>query len=119
MRIDKIKQVRRARRKAGIRKRIFGTPEKPRLTVYRSLQHVYAQVVDDLAGRTLAAANSRQTAAVSGDGKTATAQSVGRAIAQSALAAGVTQVSFDRNGYRYHGRIKAMADAAREAGLRF
>jgi len=107
---------RRLRRKRGIRKRLFGTPEKPRLSVFRSQKHLYAQVIDDVAGRTLAAASTQhvdQAATVEG------ANEVGRLVAEKAKTAGVEQVAFDRSGYRYHGRIKALADAAREAGLKF
>ena len=107
------KTIRRNRRKAGIRKRISGTPERPRLTVYRSLNHIYVQVIDDLDGKTLASASS-----VKGKGgNIEAAKAVGKQIAEKAKGAGITQVSFDRNGFRYHGRIKALADAAREGGL--
>jgi large subunit ribosomal protein L18 len=113
-----IKQRRRQRRKTGIRKGVFGTPERPRLTVYRSLKHVYAQIVDDLAGRTLAAASSPAAHIAKGGNKTAAAE-VGKLLAQKAKDAGITQVAFDRNGFKYHGRVKALADAARQAGLKF
>lgn len=112
----KVKQQRHDRRKIGIRKRIVGTPERPRLSVYRSLQHMYAQVIDDLNGKTLAAA-STQTEKGGSSGNVEAAKAVGKAIAEKAKAAGVNQVAFDRNGFRYHGRVKAVADAAREAGL--
>lgn len=114
-----IKQVRRERRKTGIRKRVFGTPERPRLTVYRSLKHIYAQLVDDLAGRTLASASSASLKAGAAKGKKDVAVQVGKALGESAKAVGVVKVTFDRNGFRYHGRVKALADAAREAGLQF
>ena len=111
---------RRARRKRGLRKRIFGTAERPRLTVYRSLKHVYAQVIDDVRGHTLASASTLDATGADGTtGNTAAASVVGKALAERALKAGVTQVQFDRNGLRYHGRIKALADAAREGGLKF
>jgi large subunit ribosomal protein L18 len=113
-----VKQVRRTRRKAGIRKGVFGTPERPRLTVYRSLKHIYAQVIDDLSGRTLASANTVQ-AKVAKAGNKAAASEVGKLLAQKAKAAGVQQVAFDRNGFRFHGRIKSLAEAARKEGLRF
>lgn len=113
-----IKTVRRTRRKAGIRKRIFGTAEKPRLTVYRSSKHMYAQVIDDMAGTTLASASTVQAKAEKG-GNIDAAKQVGAAIAEKAKAAGVAEVAFDRNGFRYHGRVKALADAAREGGLKF
>jgi len=119
---NKAKAVRLKRRKFGIRKRLTGTPERPRLTVFRSSKHIYAQVIDDYAGRTLVAASSLIDE-VKGDLKhganVAAAKRVGTAIAEKAKAAGVTQVSFDRAGNRYHGRIKALADAARAGGLQF
>lgn len=122
MRQDKIKQVRRLRRKTGIRKRVFGTPERPRLSVYRSLNHIYAQIIDDLAGRTLASANSLEAkgegALERGSNKSA-ATKVGVILAERAKAAGVKAVAFDRNGFRFHGRVKALADAVREGGLEF
>lgn len=114
----KVKQVRRERRKTGIRKRIFGTPEKPRLTVFRSGKHIYAQVISDLDGKTLAAASTIDQKVEKGANVEA-AKTVGKAVAERAKAAGIQQVAFDRNGFRYHGRVKALADAAREAGLKF
>lgn len=116
MKTRTIKQVRRQRRKVGIRKRIFGTASRPRLTVYRSLNHMYAQVIDDLTGKTLVSASSLGLGSIDGD-KKAIAARVGEAIAQKAKGAGISSVSFDRNGFRYHGRIRCLADAAREAGL--
>ena len=118
MKATKIKQIRRRRRKQGIRKRVVGLPQCPRLTVYRSLHHIYAQVIDDLAGRTLAAASSVKDVS-SGGGNKSGASAVGKAIAKKAKDAGVERVALDRNGFRYHGRIKALADAAREMGLKF
>jgi len=118
MQRDKIKQIRRARRKVRVRKSVMGTPERPRLTVFRSAKHMYAQVVDDLAGKTLAAASTAQAKLPAG-GNIEAAKKVGELVAERAKAAGVNQVAFDRNGFRYHGRIKALADAAREAGLTF
>src|ERR1700691_5979732 len=116
------KAVRLKRRKFGIRKRLTGTPERPRLSVFRSSKHIYAQEIDDHAGRRVVAASSLLED-VKGDLKhganVAAAKRVGKAIAERAKAAGVTQVSFDRAGNRYHGRIKALADAAREGGLKF
>jgi large subunit ribosomal protein L18 len=112
----------REKRKARIRKKITGTAERPRLTVYRSLNHVYAQVVDDVAGRTIAFAGTTSKAlrdAVKEDDKTAAAKKVGAAIAKAAIDKGVTHVVFDRNGFDYHGRVAAVAEAAREAGLKF
>ncbi len=113
-----ITHVRRTRRKIGLRKRIFGTPERPRLTVFRSSKHLYAQIVDDLAGRTLASASTIDQKVEKG-ADTQAATTVGKALAEKAKAAGVTAVSFDRNGFKYHGRVKALADAAREGGLQF
>ena len=110
--------LRRERRKRGMRKRIFGTPERPRLSIYRSLKYVYAQVIDDVAGRTLAAASSHDPD-FKGDSTSdcKAAKIVGSLLAQRAVKAGIKRVQFDRNGLRYQGRVKAMADAAREAGL--
>ena len=112
-----IKRRRWLRRKAGIRKRVMGTSQQPRMTVYRSLRHIYAQIIDDLAGQTLVAANSVQGRLEGGD--TTTAASVGKLLAEKAQAAGISKVAFDRNGFKYHGRVKALADAAREGGLQF
>lgn len=117
---QKLKQVRRSRRRTGIRKRVQGTPDRPRLCVYRSLNHIYAQVVDDLAGRTLASASTRdKSVSLDKTGNAAAAEAVGTLIAERAKAAGVTQVAFDRGGFRFHGRIRALADAARKGGLEF
>ncbi len=105
-----------------VRTRLAGTPERPRLCVYRSLNHIYAQVIDDRTGRTLAAASSldKETRKqMKGGGNVAAAKIIGKAIAERALAAGIAQVAFDRGGYKYHGRIQALAEAAREAGLKF
>ncbi len=112
------RSARRNRRKKGIRKRVIGTPERPRLSVYRSLNQFYAQVVDDLSGKTLVAASSVGAKLENGGNKDA-ATAVGKDLAEKAKAAGVKQVAFDRNGFQYHGRVKAFADAAREAGLKF
>jgi large subunit ribosomal protein L18 len=104
-----------------IRKKLSGTSERPRLNVYRSLNHIYVQVIDDLNGVTLVSASSaegRKEGRRSG-GNLAAAKSVGKTIAERAKAKGVSKVVFDRGGYIYHGRVKAMADAAREAGLQF
>ena len=104
-----------------IRKKIQGTAERPRLNVYRSLNHIYVQVIDDLKGVTLAAASTaegKKSDRTTG-GNVASAKSVGKSIAERAQQKGITQVVFDRGGYLYHGRIKALADAAREAGLKF
>ncbi len=116
----KSKTVRRSRRKAGIRKRVLGVSSRPRLTVFRSLKHIYAQVIDDLAGRTLAAASTAQAkAGGSAGGNCAAAAGVGKTLADRAKKAGIAEVVFDRNGYAYHGRIKALAEAARKGGLKF
>ena len=118
--VDKTKRL--TRRKNSIRRTLMGTAERPRLTVFPSVKHVYAQVIDDMAGRTLASAGTvGKTSVVDGDktGDVAAAAAVGKAIAEKAKAAGITKVMFDRNGRRYHGRVKALADAAREAGLSF
>lgn len=114
----KNKIQRRGRRKAGIRKRVMGTPDCPRLSVFRSAKHIYAQVIDDLGGKTLVAASS-VTEKVAAGGNVAAAEVVGKTLAEKAKAAGISAVQFDRNGYRYHGRVKALADSAREAGLQF
>jgi large subunit ribosomal protein L18 len=110
----------RVRRHARVRKDVSGTPGRPRLAVYRSLTHIYAQVIDDEAGKTLAASSDveMELRATSGN-KTERAKAVGAAVAKKAQAAGVTQVVFDRGGNRYHGRVKALAEAAREGGLQF
>ena len=105
-----------------VRTRVTGTPERPRLNVYRSVGHIYAQVIDDRSGRTLLSASSvdKETKkGLKGGGNIASAKAVGKIIADRAKAAGVTKVVFDRGGYKYHGRVKALADAAREAGLQF
>ena len=114
----KQKQTARHRRHQRVRKRVRGTPERPRLAVHRSNRHITAQVIDDVAGRTLAAASTVEPALRSGaTGNAAAAAAVGRLVAERARAAGVTQVVFDRGGFLYHGRVAAVADAAREAGL--
>ncbi len=112
----------RERRHRRVRARISGTSERPRLSVFRSLQHIYAQVIDDTAGHTVASASTvdKEVEAACQDlTKAEAAKLVGRVVAQRALANGVTKVVFDRGGYQYHGRVKALADAAREAGLEF
>lgn len=119
---NKAKAVRLQRRKWSIRKTLVGTPERPRLSVFRSDKHISAQIIDDYAGKTLAAASSQQKDVLASSdekGKVNIAKAVGKAIAERAKAAGITLVAFDRNGRRYHGRIKALADAAREGGLKF
>ena len=110
----------RQKRHERIRLRLSGSPERPRLVVFRSLNHIYAQVIDDTAGKTLVAASSlEKELRAANQPKTDEAKSVGRLIAQRAKSAGIEQVVFDRAGFRYHGRIKSLADAAREAGLEF
>lgn len=113
----------RLRRKRRVRKRVRGTPERPRLCIFRSAKHIYAQVIDDVAGRTLAAASSvskEQAEALGGRGGNRQAASVvGQAVAERALAQGVKKIVFDRNGFLYHGRVKALAEGARQAGLEF
>ena len=108
----------RQRIHARIRVKISGTTERPRLNVYRSLNHLYAQVIDDSKGQTVASA-STMSLKVETSGNVAAAKEVGKAVAELAVKAGVKKVVFDRGGYLYHGRIKALADAAREAGLEF
>ena len=121
----KTKEDRRDRIKFRIRKRVQGTPERPRLTVFRSVAHIYVQVVDDMKGTTIAAASTVEPSPKSAlpkearGGNVAGAKAIGKAIAERLLEKGVKQVVFDRNGFLYHGRIKAVADAAREAGLEF
>jgi large subunit ribosomal protein L18 len=112
----------RRRVHARVRTRVIGTPERPRLCVYRSLEHIYAQVIDDSNRRTLVSASSLDKEVkknLKGGGNVASAKAVGKFIADRAKAAGVVSVVFDRGGYKYHGRVKALADAAREAGLQF
>lgn len=111
------KLQRRTKIKAGIRSRVFGTPERPRLSVFRSNKQIYAQVIDDVHGKTLAAASSKNlTDKMTNVEKSAL---VGKALAEKALQAGISAVVFDRNGYLYHGRVKSLADGAREGGLKF
>jgi large subunit ribosomal protein L18 len=115
------KNATRRRVHERIRKKVLGTAERPRLNVYRSLNHIYVQVVDDLEGKTLVAASSaegKKELRTSG-GNLAAAKNVGKTVAERAKAKGINKVVFDRGGYIYHGRVKALADAAREAGLRF
>lgn len=116
------KRLRRLRRHRRVRKRVFGTPERPRLNVFRSLKHIYAQIIDDERGHTLAAASTLDPEIrdkIKEMTKTEQAAVVGRTLAHRALAAGITAVVFDRGGYKYHGRVKALAEAAREGGLKF
>ena len=119
----KSKKDARIRRKYGVRKNVFGTPERPRLSVFRSNKHIYAQIIDDVAGLTLAAMSTKCKALSEGlgtkTGNKKAAQAVGAALAKQAIQVGIKCVKFDRDGFRYHGRVKALADAAREAGLVF
>ena len=102
-----------------IRRRLAGDAERPRLAVYRSLAHIYAQVIDDRSGRTIVSASSNDKGVSMNGGNVAGAKEIGRLVAERAKEKGITKVVFDRGGYLYHGRIKALADAAREAGLEF
>ena len=116
------REAHRRRVHARVRTRVIGTPERPRLCVYRSLEHIYAQVIDDSNRRTVVSASSLDKEVkknLKGGGNVASAKAVGKFIADRAKAAGVVSVVFDRGGYKYHGRVKALADAAREAGLQF
>ena len=118
-RTDKI--WRRQRSKYRIHKRLSGSPTRPRLVIYRSLNHIYAQVVDDEGGKTLAAASSRDKGFAAGNkgGNLSAAKAVGVEIAKRLSKSGLTEVVFDRGGYRYHGRVRVLAEAAREGGLKF
>jgi large subunit ribosomal protein L18 len=122
-RIRKIsKNEHRLRVHERVRQRVTGTTARPRLSVYRSLDHIYAQVIDDLTGKTLVSASSVDSGTkknLKGGGNIAAAKVIGKTVAERAKAAGVVKVVFDRGGYKYHGRVKALADAAREAGLQF
>jgi large subunit ribosomal protein L18 len=109
----------RVRRHSRVRKKVRGEAERPRLAVFRSNKHIVAQVIDDRAGRTLAAASSNEADLRSGSGNKTSAAKVGKLVAERAKAAGVTKVVFDRGGFLYHGRVAALADAAREEGLEF
>jgi large subunit ribosomal protein L18 len=116
------KDLHRQRVHERVRNRVEGTPERPRLAVFRSLGHIYAQVIDDRSGKTLVSASSidgESKKNLKGGGNIAAAKVIGKTVAERAKAAGVSKVVFDRGGYKYHGRVKALADAAREAGLQF
>jgi large subunit ribosomal protein L18 len=113
------KEERRAKIKRRIRKKVTGSTERPRLCVFRSNKEIYAQIIDDVKGVTLASASSLKKEEAHSGNKKDQAAVVGKLIAEKAMQAGVTAVIFDRNGYRYHGRVKELADAAREAGLNF
>src|SRR5947209_788969 len=119
---QKAKLKRQLRRRRHVRRKIVGTSERPRLSVFRSSKHIYAQLIDDLSGATLAAASSVAAdvrGAVPYGGNVKAAQAVGRRIAEVAKERSITKAAFDRGHYRYHGRVKALADAAREGGLQF
>ncbi|MGQ9525624.1 MAG: 50S ribosomal protein L18 [Armatimonadota bacterium] len=114
----------RIRRHRRVRKKVSGTPQRPRLCVFRSLRHIYAQVIDDVAGATLVSASTlepevRELLNGSGGGNVEAAKKVGAVVARRAVEKGITRVVFDRGGYKYHGRVKALAEAAREGGLEF
>ncbi len=119
--MGKTKEIGRKRRHVRIRRRVVGTTERPRLSVYRSLNQIYAQVIDDTKGVTFVAASSLDESfkSAKGKGNSAMAKEVGTLIAKRAVEKGIKQIVFDRSGYLYHGRIKALADGAREAGLEF
>lgn len=122
-----IRERARRRRQERVRKKVQGTPARPRLSVFKSAKHIYGQLIDDVGGHTLAAASSLslsfrarvQSIEKASGGNVSGAKIVGELIAEQAHAKGITQIVFDRNGFLYHGRIKALAEAAREAGLRF
>jgi len=107
----------RRKRHERLRLRITGSPGRPRLSIFRSAKYIYAQVIDDATGRTVAAASSREAGIAAGPGKVDAARAVGRAIAERAKAAGIGTVVLDRGGYRYHGRVRSLAEGAREGGL--
>ncbi|MFT5821319.1 MAG: large subunit ribosomal protein L18 [Crocinitomix sp.] len=117
MALDKV--AKRAKIKRRIRKNVFGTSEQPRLSVFRSNKQIYAQVIDDNQGITLASASSYKNKTAEGKSKSEVAAIVGKDVAAKAVKAGVSTVVFDRNGYQYHGRVKSLADGAREGGLKF
>lgn len=116
---DKDARKLRVVRHRRVRNKVIGTAERPRLCVFRSLKGIYAQVIDDGQGHTLAQASSSELGASNETTKTAASVAVGKLVAERAIAAGVSAVVFDRGGYRFHGRVKALADAAREGGLKF
>jgi len=121
MQIDRIKKA-RLRRKLRVRKGVVGTPERPRLSVFRSNRHIYAQIIDDIAGVTLASANTKSVSlrdSLKKTGNVNAAKAVGAEIAKQAMQVGIKAVRFDRSRFKYHGRVKALALAAREAGLIF
>ncbi len=112
----------RLKRKKRIRKKVLGTPERPRLSVFRSSKHIYAQVIDDTKGRTLASASTMEPEVREGgkfESKTAAANYIGKKVGERALEKGIESIVFDRGGFKYHGRVKAVSEGAREAGLHF
>ncbi|MBK6768659.1 MAG: 50S ribosomal protein L18 [Ardenticatenales bacterium] len=116
------RRISRLKRHNRVRRGLSGTPVRPRMAVFRSLKHIYAQIIDDTSGHTVASASSREAALagdLTGQPKREQAKVIGRVAAERAKALGIDAVVFDRGGYRYHGRIQALADAAREAGLKF
>ncbi len=115
----KHRHERRERRHRRVRQKVFGTPARPRLCVYKSLKHLHAQVIDDVAGRTLVAASTLEEALKLKSGTVQSAQVLGKVIAERALSNGIRTVVFDRSGYAYHGVVKAFAEASRKAGLQF
>lgn len=122
MKAQNQKNAARIKRQISVRKRVKGTPQRPRLNVFKSAKHIYAQIIDDTTGKTLAAASTLLADVNTGlsyTGNTEAAQKVGEAIAKKALEQNIIAVVFDRNGFLYHGRIKALADSARENGLSF
>ena len=122
MKAAQLKNIRRKRRKRIIRKKVFGTAERPRLTVFRSLQNTYAQISNDETGTTICEASTRnkeRRGSIKNSGNVGGAAAVGKALAERARAKKVDAVCLDRNGYRYHGRVKALADAVSEGGLKF
>jgi large subunit ribosomal protein L18 len=119
---QKAKRKRQLRRRMHVRSKIVGTAERPRLTVFRSAKHIYAQLIDDLKGVTLAAASSNSPATrteLPYGGNVKAAAAIGKKLAEAAKSKGITKAAFDRGHYRYHGRVKALADGAREGGLQF
>ena len=122
MNVSKERRLARKKRQARVRKKVTGSVERPRLCVFRSSKHIYAQIIEDVSGKTLVTASTVAKGAadsVKNSGNVEAAKLVGKQIAEKALAQDIKQVVFDRNGFLYHGRIKALADAAREAGLNF
>jgi large subunit ribosomal protein L18 len=117
---QKAKSFNRQRRKRRVRKHVFGTAARPRLSVFRSIRHMYCQLIDDVNARTLASASTKDkqlAGQLARGGNKPAAAAVGKLLAERALAAGIRQLTFDRSGYRYHGRVKALADAIREGGV--